>query len=874
MQPPAGSFEAICEADAVVTELSTRPLTEGLARGKQAGGEEALSEGLRRLCEGGPWIYAAFWQHRIGRSLGSQADSRAGAFSQHSERQSGKLSCTLFHSKMLAAEAGRGIDYEALSLALARLRMLEFEKGEGILGEAADSSEGDRWLSTSPSGYRVRPAVATGGSDKGDDHWRAQFAAGLETVLLTSFQGCLLQLGSIEKLQEDPAIAVQACTVFLPYFAAALSSALDLPNPHAFINPPTSERYDEFRYPFGTDGAYPPRSSDYFPQARNDLWKPPARNVFGPANPFVPSKHSSRLPGGGSFFRGGSPSVLPVTRSPAGQYRDRPNPAQNGRSSLHPFTGAPQSARSTWSDGQERNAPLQPPACAGPDFGPSIYQRLLEKAGQVHTAAPSLGTSQFDLNAPSPSPTWFPDLGQSLEDSYGGFQGRAGSDGQPMEESYGSLRGLNGSGGPRDALTRLAETVADVQQKGSDFGVSPSPGVSRRANDLLGRLESRNQGASPWQGAPSETQTRFDDGMFNAGATDYRESRGGSGAAHFQGGDETALDWGSREEAFRLQESFLRLQEQLEQRTRERRPFFPLAPGHGRQTSGGMPLLEHEGLVCALKGEAAAQEVRFTWNPASADETGQQRHSPVQQPGQSDRPEGGFGYEEIYTPRTHAERGAQDDSSGGERSLLSHSHSSRESDGGAERTRGAGFPYAGRVGRAWNNDPATPSRRQLEMETIFENEPVALRPWEKGRQTWYSNLEHLRSLVPNTSQLKLEDLLDRAARHISELRSQIASDSNKGRPEPFRGYTVLPWRVSEGKTLAVEELSSAQLILVEAYFESETGVPQLAKTLCTEGRELCFMLVEAVGKSTRARFVVKVIDAISTEDLLSSLEGR
>jgi hypothetical protein len=34
------------------------------------------------------------------------------------------------------------------------------------VGEAADSKGGDRWMSTSPSGYRVSPAVETGGSDK------------------------------------------------------------------------------------------------------------------------------------------------------------------------------------------------------------------------------------------------------------------------------------------------------------------------------------------------------------------------------------------------------------------------------------------------------------------------------------------------------------------------------------------------------------------------------------------------------------------------------------------------------------------------------------------------------------------------------------
>lgn len=584
------------------------------------------------------------------------------------------------------------------------------------------------------------------------------------------------------QLQEDPAFAVQARTLFLPYFAAALSSSLDLPNPQGFLYPPSSERFNELR---NVDGSDPSRSFEYFPQAPNDPWKPPAaRNAFGPANPFVPSKHSSRLPGGGSFFRGGSPSVLAVTRSSSGgQFRDRPNPSIISRPPLLPFTAPPQTARSTWGacDGEERNASLPLPAANSGSF----FQRLLENPGQGRSvlATASSGTPQLDLNAPSQSIEWLSDLGQTLEGSYNGLGGRAGSEGQSLEGSYGGLRGQAGSEGqtlqgsygglqsrsgfegqtlggygafqprsgpdrPRDALARLAETVAEIQQRGSEFGVGLSPSVSKRASDLLGRFESRDQGANLWQGTHLESQTRCGDEM---GPADFQERLRGLGAvARIQAGAETAQDWGSREEAFRLQESFLRLQEQLEKGTIERRPFLSLGPGNGRQATA----LEHDGLLRVLKGEAAAQEVRFSWTPANADESGRHRESPVQQSG---RPEGGFGYEEIYTPRAQAERGAQEDSSGGERSLLSHSHSSRESEGGAEKTRGAGIPFAGGLGKAWNSDQATPSKRQAEMETIFENEPAALRPWEKGRQTWYSNLEHLRSLVPNTSQVRYCD---------------------------------------------------------------------------------------------------------------------
>jgi hypothetical protein len=57
-----------------------------------------------------------------------------------------------------------------------------------------------------------------------------------------------------------------------------------------------------------------------------------------------------------------------------------------------------------------------------------------------------------------------------------------------------------------------------------------------------------------------------------------------------------------------------------------------------------------------------------------------------------------------------------------------------------------------------------PSRVQVEevsvslgllvgMDPISEIEPVTLRPWGKGRQTWYTNLETLRKLVPGTAEV-------------------------------------------------------------------------------------------------------------------------
>lgn len=65
-------------------------------------------------------------------------------------------------------------------------------------------------------------------------------------------------------------------------------------------------------------------------------------------------------------------------------------------------------------------------------------------------------------------------------------------------------------------------------------------------------------------------------------------------------------------------------------------------------------------------------------------------------------------------------------------------------------------------------------------------------------------------------QLKLEDLLDRIGKHISELKSQLASRQSSGAPAtPFHKYTVQPWRVSKLKSLLVEELEDAHLMLVE-----------------------------------------------------------
>jgi hypothetical protein len=65
-------------------------------------------------------------------------------------------------------------------------------------------------------------------------------------------------------------------------------------------------------------------------------------------------------------------------------------------------------------------------------------------------------------------------------------------------------------------------------------------------------------------------------------------------------------------------------------------------------------------------------------------------------------------------------------------------------------------------------------------------------------------------------QLKLEDLLDRIGKHILELKSRLASRQISGAPAtPFHKYTVQPWRVFKQKSLFVEELEDAQLMLVE-----------------------------------------------------------
>lgn len=58
---------------------------------------------------------------------------------------------------------------------------------------------------------------------------------------------------------------------------------------------------------------------------------------------------------------------------------------------------------------------------------------------------------------------------------------------------------------------------------------------------------------------------------------------------------------------------------------------------------------------------------------------------------------------------------------------------------------------------------------------------------------------------------------------------------------------------------------------LQAYFDSEARAPQLARTLCIDGKELRFMLVEAIGKSTRARFVVKVSAGLHQSRFLDCL---
>lgn len=45
-------------------ERSTRPSVSGQEEEGRRVGQEALLEGLRNICETGPWLYAALWQYR------------------------------------------------------------------------------------------------------------------------------------------------------------------------------------------------------------------------------------------------------------------------------------------------------------------------------------------------------------------------------------------------------------------------------------------------------------------------------------------------------------------------------------------------------------------------------------------------------------------------------------------------------------------------------------------------------------------------------------------------------------------------------------------------------------------------------------------
>jgi hypothetical protein len=51
-------------ASMTTPERSTRPSVSGREEGGRRAGQEALLEGLRKLCETGPWLYAALWQYR------------------------------------------------------------------------------------------------------------------------------------------------------------------------------------------------------------------------------------------------------------------------------------------------------------------------------------------------------------------------------------------------------------------------------------------------------------------------------------------------------------------------------------------------------------------------------------------------------------------------------------------------------------------------------------------------------------------------------------------------------------------------------------------------------------------------------------------
>jgi hypothetical protein len=169
-------------------------------------------------------------------------------------------------------------------------------------------------------------------------------------------------------------------------------------------------------------------------------------------------------------------------------------------------------------------------------------------------------------------------------------------------------------------------------------------------------------------------------------------------------------------------------------------------------------------LMRSLKGEAAAQNVCFSWplEPAgvelqrSSTQRDRDNRSRLSNQRSGDLeplpPAWAFGGVMQPTPMSPTVTPRMDGREDGENEQRERSFLKRGREGQSASTAGS-LHFSEGPSRVQVEEVSVSLGLLVGMDPISEIEPVTLRPWEKGRQTWYTNLETLRKLVPGTNEV-------------------------------------------------------------------------------------------------------------------------
>ncbi|XP_031372328.1 transcription factor EMB1444 isoform X2 [Punica granatum] len=159
---------------------------------------------LRSLCSGTEWTYAVFWRLKPHRRMVLTWDDAY--YDNCGKAELSEVNCS---TEVVDHFESLRTSQDPLGLALAKLSYYGYSLGEGIIGEVAVTGK-HKWISfddyvkNSHSSFKFQDF----------DAWQAQFLAGIKTVLIVAVPHGVVQLGSLQKIDEDMKLVTHIRDVF------------------------------------------------------------------------------------------------------------------------------------------------------------------------------------------------------------------------------------------------------------------------------------------------------------------------------------------------------------------------------------------------------------------------------------------------------------------------------------------------------------------------------------------------------------------------------------------------------------------------------------------------------------------------------------